>query len=267
MLNSEQSGYFINVFAIYLQLKKNYMNKNNILSKIYLTIFFLCFLVAASFGQVGTNTNPDQGDTNQEAGMSELLLKPIRLPALQEVGGSPFLNTEYKLGTVQVSNEKTVPNVPVKFNIFSNAVMVQKEGEELKLESFELVTYDETGKDGSVKHIYFKQGYPDIDNHSGTSVYQVLAFGPKVHLLKYLSQKVEDAPTLGDYSRREIVTTQQLYMYVPGGEIKKIKTGKSSIVDALPGMSEKIEEAIKTGNLNLKNESDIITLINALNKQ
>lgn len=243
------------------------MNKYSIFRKFSLTILFLCFLVYASFGQVGTNTTPDQGDTNQEAGMSELQLRPIRLPALQEVGGSPFLSNEYKLGTVQVSNEKTVSNVPVKFNIFSNAVMVQREGEELKLESFELVSYDEPGKDGSIKHIYFKQGYPEIDKHTATSVYQVLAFGSKIHLLKFLSQKVEDAPTLGDYSRREIVTSQQLYIYIPGGEIKKIKTGKQSIADALPGMSEKIEEAIKTGNLNLKNESDIITLVNALNKQ
>ena len=37
-------------------------------------------------------------------------------------------------------------------------------------------------------------------------------------------------------------------------------------MDALPGMSEKIEEAIKSGNLNLKNESGIITLVNTLNK-
>jgi hypothetical protein len=251
-----------NIFAT----QKNYMNMNSGFQKFSLTLFFLCFLVYGSIAQVSTNTAPDQGDTNQEAAMSDLQLKPIRLPALQEVGGSPFLSSEYKLGTVLVSNEKTVSNVPLKFNIFSNAVMVQRDGEELKLESFELVTYDEPAKDGSMKHIHFKQGYPEIDNHTGTSVYQVLAFGPKVHLLKFLSQKVEDAPTLGDYSRREIVTSQQLYIYVPGGEIKKIKTGKQSVADALPGMSEKIEEATKAGSLNLKNESDIITLVHALNK-
>lgn len=239
---------------------------NSLFQKFSLTLFFLCSLVYGSFSQVNTSTAPDQADTNQEAAMSDLQLKPIRLPALQEVGGSLFLSNEYKLGTVQVANEKTVPNVPVKFNIFSNAVMVQRDGEELKLESFELVTYDEPGKDGSIQHIHFKQGYPEIDNHTSSSVYQVLAFGPKVHLLKFLSQKVEDVPTMGDYSRREIVTSQQLYIYLPGGQIKKIKTAKQSVVDAIPGMSEKIEEAVKAGDLNLKNESDIITLVHALNK-
>jgi hypothetical protein len=32
-------------------------------------------------------------------------------------------------------------------------------------------------------------------------------------------------------------------------------------------MAAKIEEIIKAGNLNLKNESDIVKLINELNKQ
>ena len=36
--------------------------------------------------------------------------------------------------------------------------------------------------------------------------------------------------------------------------------------DALPGMTAKIEEAIKAGNLNLKSENDIVTLVNALNQ-
>ena len=243
------------------------MNKNVPCLKFSLSILLLCFIVSGSYGQGNTNTAPDQSSNNQEAGMDDLQLRPIRLPALQEVGGSPFFSNDYKLGSIQVNNEKTVPNVPVKFNIFSNAVMVQKNGEELKLESFELVSYAEPGNDGAIKQINFRQGYPEIDNHTSATVYQALAFGPKIHLLKFLSQKVEDAPTLGDYSRREIVTTQQLYIYIPGGEIKKIKAGKQSMVDALPGMSAKIEETIKTGNLNLKNESDLVTLVKVLNQQ
>jgi hypothetical protein len=239
------------------------MRKNDPSMKYSLSFLFFSFLVSASFGQSGS---PDQPGTGQEAGIAELQLKPMRLPALQEVGGSPFFSNDYKIGSVQLNDEKTVPNVPIKFNIFSNAVMVQKDGAEMKLESFKLVSYDEPGNDGAVKHINFRQGYPEIDNHTATTIYQVLVSGPKVHLLKFLSQKVEDVPTLGDYSRREIVTTQQLYIYLPGGEIKKIKAGKQSVTEALPGMSAKIEEVIKTGDLNLKNESDIIKLINGLNQ-
>jgi hypothetical protein len=120
--------------------------------------------------------------------------------------------------------------------------------------------------DGALKHIVFKQGYPEIDNHTEESVYQVLSMGTKVHLLKFLTQKVEDAATLGDYSRREIVTTQQLYIYTPGGAIKKIKASKQSVVEALPALSAKIDEVVAANKLNLKSEADIAELIEALNK-
>mgnify|MGYP007022265348 CR=1 FL=1 len=234
--------------------------------KSFVFAFFLLFAVSFSFAQ-NNGTAPDQsGGSGSEATLADLQTRPMRLPALQDIGGSPFFHDEYRTGNVLLADGRTVSNVPVKFNIFNNAVMIQKDGAELKLESFDMVSYDD-GEAEAIKHFWFRQGYPEVDNRPGTAIYQVLAFGPKLHLTKYLSQKVEDAPTLGDYSRREIVTTQQLYIYMPGADMKKIKASKQSITEALPGMSAKIEEIVKTAGLNLKNETDIIKLVNELNKQ
>lgn len=232
------------------------MNKKNYIGKILLSSLFFSITVSAVA----------QTDTENSAGIEDLQVKPMRLPALQEVGGSPFMTADYQTGSVKITDDKTVNKVPVKFNIFSNAIMVQKDGQDMRLESFKVVSYDETANDGTIKHVMFSQGYPEIDNHNDKSVYQVLSAGTKVQLLKFLSQKVEDAATLGDYSRREIVTTQQLYIYTPGGEIKRIKASKQSVVDALPALSAKIEEVITANKLNLKNESDIAELVEALNK-
>ena len=226
------------------------MTRKNYAAKSVLSILLLLFTFSIAVSQT----------------IDDLQVKPMRLPALQEVGGSPFMTEDYQTGSVQVADDKILTNVPVKFNIFSNAVMVQKDGQDMRLESFQVVSYDITGNDGAIKHIMFKQGYPEIDNHTDKSVYQVLTMGSNIHLIKFLSQKVEDAATLGDYSRREIVTTQQLYIYTPGGEIKRIKASKQSVVDALPALSAKIEEVVTANKLNLKSESDIAELVEALNK-
>ncbi len=235
------------------------MNKNNYAVRCFMSIVFFSFSASTVFAQASTDAAPT-------GSISELVAQPIRLPALQEVGGSPFMTAEYQVGLVLTTNNKTVPNVPVKFNIYNNAIMIQKEGRDMKLELFETVSYDIAGNDGTTKQMIFKQGYPEIDNHNDRSVYQVLSMGPKVHLLKFLSQKVEDAATLGDYSRREIVTTQQLYIYTPGGEIRRIKASKQSVVDALPALSAKIDELVNANKLNLKSESGIAELVEALNK-
>lgn len=227
---------------------------------IVLSLYF-SFSMTAVLAQ----NNPNTGG-NQSITIDELVVRPIQLPALQEIGGSPFMTENYQTGVITIGDNKVASNIPVKFNIYNNAIMVEKDGKGQKLESFELVSYNVTGNDGIAKQVLFKEGYPEIDNHTDKSVYQVLSMGPKVHLLKYLSQKVEDVPTLGDYSRREIVTIEQLYIFTPGGEIKRIKANKKSVVEALPGLSSKIEEVISANNLSLKNESSITDLIIALNK-
>jgi hypothetical protein len=227
------------------------------------------FLVKALFILVSSVSVTDllaQASPETEATIDDLKVKPFRIPALQEISGTPFLTAEYKNATIHIPGGKFVPDMPVKFNILNNVILVQMDGQELKLESFTSVTYDEKEEDGSIKHYEFATGYPEIDKHNENSVYQVLSSGPQAHLIKYISQKVEDANTLGDYSRRELVKSEQLYIYVPGKEIKRIKPSKKEIAEALPALANKIEEITNNNNLKLKSESEIITLIEALNK-
>lgn len=215
---------------------------------------------------MNAQTGDNKPDSVQEATIDDLEVKPIRVPALAEVGGSPFMTPDYIPGNILIASNKIVPDVPVKFNIYSNAMMIQMDGQELRLESFYLVSYDEKTNDGKVKHLMFRQGLPDIDNHNSKSIYQVISDGPKAQLVKYYAQKVEDANTLGDYSRKELVTTEQLYVYTPGGGIKRIKSGKKDLIEALPAMAARIDEIVAANNLKLKSEADITLLIEALNK-
>jgi hypothetical protein len=238
------------------------MNPSGYVSKMLTGLFFFC---STSFVAVAQN-NGGATDSLQEATIDDLVAKPFRLPALAEVNGSPFLTADYKSGLIQIGAGKKISDVPVKFNIFNNAVMIQRDGQDLKLESFDLVSYDEPGNDGLLKHVQFKQGLPEVDNHTPNSVYLVVANGAKVQLLKYLSQKVEDAATLGDYSRRELVITEQLYVYTPGGSIKRIKAGKKDLAEALPAYAAKIDEIVASNNLKLKTESEIAQLVEALNR-
>lgn len=201
-----------------------------------------------------------------EATIDDLTVKPIRIPSLQEISGSPFLTQEYRNGNIHLSGNRFVPDMPVRFNILSNALMVQRDGQELKLEAFTTVDYQEPGENGTVKVVQFAMGFPEIDKHNDKSVYLVLSSGPHAVLLKYISQKVEDVNTLGDYSRKELVTTEQLYIYVPGKEIRRVKSAKKDISEALPQLAGRIDEIASSHNLRLKSEDEIVELLEELNK-
>lgn len=229
-------------------------------------IFFYCIGVQNVAAQTDVVVPKDTVTSVVEAGIDDLPVSRFSMPALQEVGGSPFFNPEYKLATVQLKNDIAVANIPVKFNVYNNVMMVKKDGVDMKLETFQTVSYNETGRDGSEHNVVFAKGFPEVEKHNESSIYQILSDGPKIQLLKYLFQKVEDAATLGDYSRREIVTTEQLYIYKKSGEIKSIKATKKDLLEALPEMAAKIDEIAKANNLKLKSISDVTLVIEALNK-
>lgn len=193
-------------------------------------------------------------------------VRPVRVPALEDINGSPFLTPEYIPAEVQVTKDIKVNDVPVKFNIYNNVVMVKKNNEEMAINGFELVMFTTTDNSGTKMTVRLKAGYPSVDIHTEKSIYQVLSIGEKVHVIKYLSQKVQDANTLGDYSRKELVTTEQLYLYIPGGNIIQVKKGKQAFIDALPAMTDKIEEICTANKLKFKKEADMITLADELNK-
>ena len=235
--------------------------------KIVLAICVSSCVYISSYSQQSSDTVATR---IEEGTISDLPAKPFRMPSLSDVGGSsPFLSSEYRLGSVELGQGRVVNNVPLKFNSFNNALMVQRDGQELKLEFFEFAYYTDVDGNGGTKQFMFKGGYPEINGHNENAIYQVLSMGPKVHLLKFIAQKVEDMPTLGDYSRREIVTTEEFYVYVVGGEMKKIKSlksGKQSLQEALPEFSSKIDEISIARKLKLKTESEISIVVEELNK-
>ena len=245
------------------------MIKSNGIFRVALTGMAALILSSISANISAQETVIDSTLKVETGSIDDLPAKPFRMPSLQDVGGSPFLTTDFRQGTVELGQGRVVNNVPIKFNTFNNVMLVIKNGEELKLEFFESVQYDENDGTGAKKHYTFRAGYPAIDNLSENTIYQVLSSGPKLHLLKFIAQKVEDVPTLGDYSRREIVTTEQYFVYVPGGEMKRIKSlkaAKQSIQEAVPSLSARIDEISTARKLKLKSESDFSILVEELNK-
>ena len=239
------------------------MQKSSFLKISLVALFFAAFQITL-LAQPGSV--PDQTTGSAELNINDLPLRSVNIPTLTDIGGSIYLTNEFIPATIRLKDGGVVKNIPVKFNIYNNAVMVRKDGSEQKIESFEEVTYAIYSNSGEANAFVFRQGYPDIENHNVNSVYQVIADGAKAQLLKYISQKVEDAPTLGDYSRRELVKSQQLYIYLPGGDIKKISLGKKALASFPDVLAVPSEEIVKAKSLNLKNESAIITLVQELNK-
>ena len=239
------------------------------MKKINLTLAGFCISLCG-FAQLGQGTGvsgistPTTGTINQPTETGFLTNRPISQMNVHDLTGSPYLSAEYKPGFVKIKNGYSQDNVPIRFNIYKNTLEFRHNGLELALVDLDFAVYLDIAGDSSSKKM-FRTGYPSVDRQNENSIYQVLASGEKAHLLKYLSQKVEDVKSMGDYDKKELNTYSTLYIYIPGQTINKTKADRKSIAGLFPGKEDKIDQLIKDRGLNLKKEKDLAELIESIN--
>lgn len=235
-----------------------------------LSLIILAFGISASaFSQLspgsGTVSAPTTGGVNTPSATGFLTSRPIVLLNVMDISGSPYLSTEYKTGFVKVKSGYHEDGVPVRFNIYKNVIEFKQKGIELTLDDLDIAMYFDVPGDSNSLRI-FKTGYPAIEKQKESSIYEVLAMGDKAHLLKYFSQKVEEVKSMGDYDKKELNTYSNLYLFIPGKGIEKIKADKKAVMNHFPGQEDKIEALIKDNKLNLKKENDLAELITLINR-
>ena len=222
------------------------------------TLFLLIIFSPVSYGQISVSSiGAGQMLTfNASAG--------LRLPNLENVDGSPFLDNEYRNGTIRVKSGFDTAGVMVKYNIYGNEIVFLQDGIELVLDSMDMVTYFKP-ENGTIVKVVLKTGDPKIDGLNGNTIYRVLVDGPKFQLLKHYSRKLEDVKTMGEYNRKEFANKEQLYIYSPTTGMKKIKD-KKALVEALPEFAEQIEAIVGERQLKFKKDTDYAIILEELNK-
>ena len=185
----------------------------------------------------------------------------LRLPPMNDVEGSPFLHAGYNTAFVRLKSGYTA-TVPVKYNMYGNEIIFMQNNNELAMDSVAYVSY--MVLEPHPGRIVLQSGYPPLGTNTRNTIYQVLDSGA-IQLLKHTTQTIEEVRTMGTVPKKEFVTKEELYIYTPGGELKKIKADKKSLQEALPQYAEKIERIIEEKKLKLKKEADIRTLISELN--
>ncbi|MEP6712713.1 MAG: hypothetical protein ABJA37_09870 [Ferruginibacter sp.] len=184
----------------------------------------------------------------------------------KKVAGSPVLNENWGKGQVRFINDFLFQNMELQFDLYTNELHFRKDSigysfvdliKEFSLE------YTEEDK---VKSATFRSGYPSIQKKTSTTFYKVLASGPNVHLLDYVSKQVRENYTYAGPLRIEYKTEDEYFLYdVKTGNIKNVNLSRSSLLKALPAYADAIKKIADDNNYNFKSENEVIKLFKALN--
>jgi hypothetical protein len=187
----------------------------------------------------------------------------MRLPDLSAIQGSPFLHSMYTMAYIRLKNG-FASHAQAKFSIFTNEVIFTNGSTEMALDSVDYMTYNVVNADGIPETVKLKSGFPPINKNNSSTIYQLLDSGINIQFLKHQSQQIEDVRPLGMPAYKEFRTSKEYFLHVNGEGMKKIKLDMKSIQQALPSYKDKIPEIVKEKNLDLRKESDVSILLQAL---
>jgi hypothetical protein len=179
----------------------------------------------------------------------------------KKVEGTPFLFDDWQDGSVTLKNSMLYINQKIKYDIYMDRILImnpQKNVPQLitkdRVKAFAIVT-------DTVDTVYFENFVH--------SYYQILCVGKATLMAKHSKHLLEADEIKGDFNTRKNDEfshgIKKFFIMTSDKEIHKVKTNMKSISTIFPGVSESLKEYSKENLLNLKNESDLVSLIKYYN--
>ncbi len=190
---------------------------------------------------------------------------PWSNPVLYNTDGSPFYDTSFCIGSLQLPNGKTYNGIKLKLNLEEQKIIFEvEEGKAFALSI--PVARVELGCTTSAQPIVFRSGFTAIDKQNERSLYQVLDSG-KVLLLKYTEIRFKDSKA---YNSNDITRSyRQLpsyYIWMPGKDLMKISNNENDLITILSDQQKILNDAILKEKWKVRKEADLIKIIALYNR-
>ena len=143
--------------------------------------------------------------------ISDLKGKPLVENLSSDISGSPYLLDDWSKGTVEQGNKVSYKDVDLKYNLYKDELFFKnpKDGSMLgfvlPVAGFSLAIKD--------KLEIYRNGFPDIDNFTSKSYYQVLFDGGIKLVLKSTKTLIEIKPYNSPTTEKKFVDNAIYYVF------------------------------------------------------
>ncbi|MDQ7948725.1 MAG: hypothetical protein REI78_03640 [Pedobacter sp.] len=178
-----------------------------------------------------------------------------------EVSGSPYLYTDWNKGIVQLSDGKVVDNLEIKFDQIAEVVLYKNEREE-ELEVAEPVKQFQIKTKGVFRT--FRSGFKPVGNNTESNFYEVLADG-NVKFIKKIKKDIMSQREYNATSDTKTITEKLTYYIVKDNQPILVAKNEKAILAAIGDKTDALTAFIKQNKLNLKDDSDIVAVLDHYN--
>jgi hypothetical protein len=218
-------------------------------------ILFVLFFISASplvksqsqFGNV--QFNMDQYRSNNTYGRGNL--------TVDEIDGTPYLDYEFKVGTVLTADSISYKDIPLRYNCFNDALEFKKEKTSYDLQPKTKIKRAEFG--GQVFT------YRDFESDSGNdkSFFAILAEGKATLYARFNVKFYEPEPLKGFADAKPARfgdLTETYYVSIKNAPARKILSNKK-LIEVLGDKQKEVETFISKQKLSIKKVNDLKKII------
>lgn len=185
-----------------------------------------------------------------------------------DINGSPMLYPKTGIGTILFQNNITLSDSLINYSLVDDKLYFTKSGK--------YYSFKQPVKEFTIQYVldslniinyHFKAGFPKIDNHETSVLYELLYEGNAFQLLKWQHKNVEERVNYGSANDKEFVTAFVYYLYFPSkNKMEKLgmKISLNDLKKFLPNYTTKMDAYLGHHKINFKKESDLLLLFQFL---
>lgn len=185
------------------------------------------------------------------------------------IQGSPYLFEQFGIGKLMMSNGMEAIDSNLNYSLLDHKLyFLKNKGMYLvnqPVKSFELSSID---KENNRVVKFFSSGYPNIENNTASTFYELIAEGTSYQLLKYSSKHIKESTVYGSAPIKEY-TTDHIYCIYSNADKKMFLAGTAlsvkNLKKILPEKANQFDQLAASMQLNLKKEADAKKLFEKLN--
>lgn len=206
--------------------------------------------VAQSYGHIEESfSNPFLSDANGH---------PLYTNSKFIAEGHPYFNDDYRFAQITAANGAIYRHIKVKINIQDRVVQyLATDGREMVADILvkRVLFLNYGAGDGNFQNILL-EGFPTAINSPGSTTCEILDSG-SIKLLKKITIVYRDTKNYNEAVTTRVFERKESFYSLKGdGQLRKIKKGRSAMLDLLNDKKDKIALFIDTHKLSCKSETD-----------
>lgn len=187
---------------------------------------------------------------------------PMReISGYTNVEGSAFLSDQWAKGMVKIADGRTFKDVLLKYDEVKDELYFKdKKGDTLifvdPVREFKV----EYASGDELHEKLFRNGYKNIPNSTENSFFEVLSEGT-AQLLKRTTKSIVESKEYNSTTVVKRFDENIKYYIIVSEKVFPIKRDKKSILAVLTNKQPQLESYMRTNNINLKNDEDLVKLM------